>query len=521
MEGCRDLGTKIMDHSKQLVDRLSPIENLDAKYTNFLFKLPYWMETLFSYLGESLMEKDSSLVEKKIQRWADAFGQRSSESDIPLDHALHFIFETRVVICGFLEEEAIKHTISADSVIKMCSSIHLQIDRAARSIVTHYTTFMHNTKKALQHTNRNLDISIAELNNIRTALFEATIFSITDKDNRIIQVNDHFCKLTKYNRDELIGQDHGKIFVSGVHSDEYLEHIVHEIKAGRVWNGEICNKAKDGSLYWVDTTIIPFLDREGVAYQHISIQYDITEKKKTEEILLKSEKVSLIGDLAAGIAHEIRNPLTSISGLVQLFNESDPEKNDFYKEIILTEINRINFIVSELMVLAKPHAVYFSWFNITESIQNVIDLMQPEANLRNVVILFEKQERIPLVYGEKNQLTQVIINMIKNAMEALPNGGTIQLSATSSDDNIVLSIKDDGVGMTEEQKKRLGEPFYTTKFNGTGLGLMICFKIIQNHRGTIEVESLLNEGTTFRITLPLHSTPNIEPMKVDSLNELR
>ncbi|MDM5314979.1 ATP-binding protein [Fictibacillus sp. b24] len=506
MEGCRELGTKIINNSKQLVDRLSPIENLEANYTNYLIKLPYWMETLFSYLGQSLME-EGNLVEEKIQRWANAFGQRSSESEIPLDHALHFIFETRVVICEFLEEES----ITADTVTKICNNIHLQIDLAARSIVTHYTTFMHNTKKALQHTNRNLDISIAELNNIRTALFEATIFSITDKDNHIIQVNDHFCRLTKYDRNELIGQDHGKIFVSGVHSDEYLDHIKQEIKAGRVWNGEICNKAKDGSLYWVDTTIIPFLDPEGVAYQHISIQYDVTEKKKTEEILLKSEKVSLIGDLAAGIAHEIRNPLTSIGGLVQLFNESDPEKNAFYKDIILTEINRINFIVSELMVLAKPHAVYFSWFNITDSVQNVIDLMQPEANLRNVVISFEKQDRIPLVYGEKNQLTQVIINMIKNAMEALPNGGRIQLSAASSGDNIVLYIKDNGVGMTEEQKKRLGEPFYTTKFNGTGLGLMVCFKIIQNHRGTIEVDSVFNEGTTFTITLPMHSAANVEP----------
>ena len=514
MESYKDLGRKISMNSIRLVDRISPIENLEDTFLAYLNKVASWMETLFSYLGEALSD-DSHAVEGKIKRWADEFGQRSSDCEIPLDYALHFIFGSRMAICEFLEEELFHNPISAELIARGSNRINLLIDLAARSIVTHYTNSMNNTKRALQHSNRNLDISLAELNNIRTALYEATIFSITDKDNCIIQVNDQFCRLTKYDRNELIGQDHGKIFVSGVHSEEYLENIRQEIKAGRVWNGEICNRAKDGTLYWVDTTIIPFLDPEGVAYQHISIQYDVTEKKKTEEILLKSEKVSLIGDLAAGIAHEIRNPLTSIGGLVQLIDESEPEKNDFYKEIILTEINRINFIVSELMVLAKPHAVYFSWFNIEDSIQNVIDLMQPEANLRNVMFTFDNKENIPKIYGEKNQLTQVIINMIKNAMEALPTGGTIQVSAVQNNGRIVLSIRDNGIGMSDEQKKRLGEPFYTTKFNGTGLGLMVCFKIIQNHKGTIEIDSELNAGTTIKITLPIHTTNSTERVKVD------
>ncbi|MED1862515.1 ATP-binding protein [Fictibacillus nanhaiensis] len=509
MESCRNLGTKIKENSKQLVDKLTPIENLEADFLIYKNKVSHWMEILFQYLGDGLSENGQT-AERKITKWADSFGQRSSELEIPLDHALHFIFESRVILSQLVEEEFKTYSTKTDRAITASNRLNLLIDTAARNIITHYTKFMDHTKKALQHTNRNLDISILELNNIRTALFEGTIFSVTDKNDRITQVNDHFCQLTQYTQKELIGQDHGKILYSGVHTESFVNQIKQEIKAGRVWNGEICNKAKDGSLYWVDTTIVPFLDPEGVAYQHISIQYDVTEKKKTEEILLKSEKVSLIGDLAAGIAHEIRNPLTSIAGLVQLINESDYEKNTFFKDIILTEINRINFIVSELMVLAKPHAVYFSWFNIVESTQNVIDLMQPEANLRNVIISFEKEKDMPLVYGEKNQLTQVIINMIKNAMEALPDGGVISLSAAPVDGHVVLSVKDNGVGMTDEQQKRIGEPFYTTKCNGTGLGLMVCFKIIQNHGGTILVDSKLNEGTSFQITLPVHSASTVD-----------
>jgi PAS domain S-box-containing protein len=500
----KNLGAQVKRNSLILVDRL-PIKNLEVEFSIYLQKISHWMETLFLYVAEAL-SGECYLVEEKIKRWADAFGQRSSECDIPLDHALHFILQSRVILFEFIEEEAVLNSLPTPSLIKTYNAINTLIDLATRTITSHYSRYVFDTKKALLDSNRDLTMTLAELNSLKNALYEATIFSVTDKNDYIMQVNDQFCRISKYDKEELIGQDHGKIFLSGVHSKEFLNDIKNHIKAGKVWNGEICNKAKDGSLYWVDTTIIPLLDDEGVTFQHISMQYDVTEKKKTEEILLKSEKVSLIGELAAGIAHEIRNPLTSIRGLVQLIGETSPEKNAFYKEIISTEIHRINFIVSELMVLAKPHAFYFSWFNITASIKNVIDLLKPEANLRNVIIFLYNEEEDHQFYGERNQLTQVIINLLKNAMEALPDGGTINISVSSDEERLILSIQDNGVGMTSEQKKRLGEPFFTTKSSGTGLGLMVCFRIIQNHKGTIEVESEFKKGTTFKIVLPLHSS---------------
>ncbi|MFC0189501.1 ATP-binding protein [Fictibacillus aquaticus] len=497
----RALGIKIMNDRMQFVESIPPIENLEAEFSDYTKKVSPWVETFLGYLGEGLFGDDGT-VKLKMEKWADAFGKRASNCNIPLDHCLHFILKSRMLIYQLIENETESKPVLNIQLIECFKVITALTELAANTVVSIYTQTIRDTQNALQLTNKYLDISIADLNNMKNVLYEATIFTLTDKNDRILQVNDHFCRITKYDRSELIGQDHGKLVFSGVHSEEFVQNIKHEIQCGRVWKGEICNKAKDGSLYWVDTTIIPFLDQDGETYQHISIQYDVTEKKKTEDILLKSEKVSLIGELAAGIAHEIRNPLTSIGGLVQLIDELNPEKNAFFKEIILTEINRINFIVSELMVLAKPHAVYFSWFNIIESTRNVIELLQPEVNLRNVAIVFETDDEVIEVYGEKNQLTQVMINLLKNAIEALSSGGYIKLSVAKDGKNVLLTIQDNGIGMTDEQVKKLGEPFFTTKSNGTGLGLMICFKIIQNHKGTVQVESEQEKGTTFTITLP-------------------
>nr|WP_246625239.1 ATP-binding protein [Fictibacillus nanhaiensis] len=357
-------------------------------------------------------------------------------------------------------------------------------------------------KLALPETNEDLIITLKELKDFQVALNEATIFAITDQNDNIAYVNTHFCNISKYTREELIGQNHGVFLRSGYHTDEFVQDIKDSIQMGKVWKGEICNKAKDGSLYWVDATIVPFLAAEGKMYQHFSIQYDITEKKQTEEMLLKSEKLSLVGELAAGLAHEIRNPLTTVKGFVQILHQTTGEKKDFYTKVLLNEIDRINFIVSEFMVLAKPHAVYFSMCNLSEILKSVIYLLEAEANLKNVVIVNDSINEDVSIFGEKNQLTQVFINLIKNAMEALPEGGYIRVSTEQIDETVTVSIEDNGIGMTEDQVKKLGNPFFTTKETGTGLGLMVTYQIIQNHKGTISVSSEANKGTTFKIVLP-------------------
>jgi PAS domain S-box-containing protein len=471
---------KLRNHSPEL-ERIEIIE---------------WRSKLFQHLGYALCE-DFEKAQEYIQQWAD-LREQAVPHEYSLTYYLNSVFYSRSIILNVLNNEINDSTLPSSSLLEILKIIDPLLDHATSSLINSYTINSYNTE-----TDEDLIITLEELKDFKFALNEATIFAVTDSNNTISYVNDHFCKISKYSRDELIGKDHGEIFKSGYHTEEYLDNIWHLIQQGKVWKGEICNKAKDGTLYWVDTTIIPFLNFDGKTYKHISIQYDITEQKKTEEMLLKSEKLSLVGELAAGLAHEIRNPLTTIKGLVQVLQETTADKKALYSDIILTEIDRINYIVSEFMVLAKPHAVYFNECNLTDILKKVIYLLEAEANLKNVVIINDIANEDVTLHGEKNQLTQVFVNLFKNAMEALPNGGVIRVSTAVVNDKIKISIEDNGVGMSEEQVKRIGEPFYTTKAMGTGLGLMVSYKIIQNHKGSISVKSELNKGTTFDIMLPL------------------
>lgn len=223
-----------------------------------------------------------------------------------------------------------------------------------------------------------------------------------------------------------------------------------------------------------------------------------------EKKLRESEKLSLVGELAAGVAHEIRNPLTTLKGFTQMMNENtDIEANKRYSKIMIDEINRINFIVSEFMVLSKPHMVQFSLTDLALSINNVITLLNTQAIIKNIVIKPEFVGERFLIKCEENQIKQVLANLIKNSIEAMPQGGIIHIKMEQQDGHLVISVTDSGVGISRENLHLLGTPFYTTKTEGTGLGLMVSKKIIQNHNGKLEIKSAPNIATTVTITLPI------------------
>jgi PAS domain S-box-containing protein len=344
--------------------------------------------------------------------------------------------------------------------------------------------------------------TLKEVSDINFALDQSSIVAFTDEKGIIKSVNDKFCEISKYSREELIGKDHS-LLNSGLHSKEFFKNLWKTIGSGQVWKGEIRNMAKDGSFYWVDTTIIPFLNENGKPYQYLAIRNDITEKKKSEEMLHRQDKLAAVGQLAAGVAHEIRNPLTSMKGYAEFLqlDEKDPQRQEFI-EIILDEIDRVNNIVEEFMVLAKPKAVELEERNIIPIVQNVVSMLKFEARKRNVKLEFDTVEEIVQIECDENRLKQVFLNFIKNGIEAMPDGGDLRVKAEIHDENIVISIQDTGVGIPPETLKKIGEPFYTTKKNGNGLGLMVSFKIIESHNGKVYIESEQNKGTTFKILLP-------------------
>ncbi|WP_121612227.1 PAS domain S-box protein [Mesobacillus foraminis] len=344
--------------------------------------------------------------------------------------------------------------------------------------------------------------SLREVSDYKFAIDQAAIVAFTDEKGIIKSVNDKFVEISGYSREELIGSDH-RLLNSGFHSKDFFKNLWRTIGSGKVWKGEIRNKAKDGSFYWVSTTIVPFLNENGKPYQYLAMRSDITERKQTEELLHRQDKLAAVGQLAAGVAHEIRNPLTSMKGYAEFLqlDEEDPQRREFL-DIILDEINRVNNIVEEFMVLAKPKTVELEEKNIVPILRNIVSLLEFEARKRRVKLHFNANNDIVQIECDENRLKQVFLNFIKNGIEAMPDGGDLYVSAEVENNNIEILIKDTGVGIPPEKLQKIGEPFYTTKKEGTGLGLMVSFKIIESHNGKVYIESEQNKGTTFRILLP-------------------
>ncbi|MBH0162462.1 PAS domain-containing sensor histidine kinase [Fictibacillus sp. 26RED30] len=259
---------------------------------------------------------------------------------------------------------------------------------------------------------------------------------------------------------------------------------------------------KNGDWILLEARGVPVMTKDGHVESLVTFARDVTKAKQTEELMLKSEKLSVLGELAAGVAHEIRNPLTSLKGFTKLLSDADDVIRLEYLRIMESELNRINDIVGELMLVAKPQAVSFEHTNIQELIYSVVRLLETQAIMKNIQIWVNISDNIPLVYGVENQLKQLFINLLKNAIESMDKDGEIHIKIGIRNDSVLLELKDQGCGIPVERLKTLGEPFYTTKEKGTGLGLMVCFKIIEEHGGAIQFSSVENEGTKVEIELP-------------------
>ncbi|MCG7335453.1 ATP-binding protein [Sporosarcina sp. ACRSM] len=253
---------------------------------------------------------------------------------------------------------------------------------------------------------------------------------------------------------------------------------------------------------WLRTTITPILDEAGNVLRYISITQDITNQKLHDELLQKWDKLNVVGQLAASLAHQIRNPLTTIKGFIQLLEL----KNDkSFKAIMTEEVETIESIIEEFLQLAKPSSsTEFSIALVQNKIKRTVSLLEKEAMLRNIEIRVFPNGEDAFIRCESKQIQQVFMNIIKNSIEAMPTGGIIEIRTVVEADNMVkITIADTGSGMSMERLQKLGEPFYSQKEKGTGLGLMVSYKIIESHNGTIQFASQEGVGTTVEIRLPI------------------
>lgn len=261
-------------------------------------------------------------------------------------------------------------------------------------------------------------------------------------------------------------------------------------------------KQANGNWVYVEAVGTPVLDERNEVKHFVMVGRDISERKKAEEFIRKSEKLSVVGQLAAGVAHEIRNPLTSIKGFVQLLKQGSA--NPLYTDVILSEVSRLEEIVRGFLSLAKPQPPSREKVDTRILLQETIRLFKSQALLNNVELVQKLCSDLPMIYCDGNQIKQVFINILQNAVEAMPNGGVITVHMCCHEpDSITFRFIDQGTGISEERIKSIGEPFFSTKEKGTGLGLMITQKIVQEHGGTISIESEINQGTVVEVRLPV------------------
>jgi PAS domain S-box-containing protein len=356
---------------------------------------------------------------------------------------------------------------------------------------------------------RNWSANVQQLADIKRALDHAAIVATTDVTGRIVYANDKFCEISKYSREELLGQDH-RIINSGFHSKTFMRELWHTIARGHVWHGEIRNRAKDGALYWVDTTIVPFLDARGKPYQYVAIRADITARKAAEDRLAQQAALARLGQMAAVVAHEVRNPLAGIKGAIQVLmsRRSATDAELPVMRDVVTRIDSLGELINDLMLFARPRAPRPNTFNIRPLLLEAISLLRRDPAGELVEVTVEGPD-VSLT-ADSELIRATVLNLLLNAAQAMNGHGHVAIAVAKHDWECSVEIRDSGPGVPQDLRDRVFEPFFTTKARGGGLGLPIARRTAELHGGTLTLSSPETGGSVFTLTVPVHALAHLE-----------
>jgi PAS domain S-box-containing protein len=369
---------------------------------------------------------------------------------------------------------------------------------------------------------------LRELDDFKRALDEHAIVAVTDARGVITYVNDKFCAISKYSRNELLGQDH-RIINSGFHPKPFMTHLWETILAGQVWKGEIKNRAKDGSYYWVDTTIVPFLGVEGKPQQFIAIRADITQRKDAEDNLRQSQKLESLGVLAGGIAHDFNNLLTAILGNANIGVMHLPPESPalHYLNQIEQATLKAADLTRQLLAYAGKGRMQVIDLDLNRLVVEMTQLLTVSIS-KKVIVRYDLAPGLPKISADPSQMQQLVMNLVTNASEAIGDEtsglitvrtgletvdeattlGLLPALPLAQGNYVTFEVSDTGCGMTLDVRERIFDPFFTTKFTGRGLGLSAMLGILRSNHGGLKVYSEPNRGSVFKLFFPAH--PNVE-----------
>jgi two-component system CheB/CheR fusion protein len=340
-----------------------------------------------------------------------------------------------------------------------------------------------------------------QLEELRYALDQAAIVAITDHRGLITHANDKFCEISGYSREELIGQDH-RIVNSAYHPPVFMGTLWRTIAHGQVWRGEIRNRAKSGEHYWVDTTIVPFVDERGKPRQYLAIRYDITARKAAEAKLREQTALAQLGQLAAVVAHEVRNPLAGIRGSLQVI-EGGLSRESGERPVIASIIRRIDQLsrsMEHLLLYARPQRPMLRPVPVSAVLAEVVMSTRAALGAECPDIAASGDEIS--VSADPDMLRAVLLNLLLNACQAASDSA-VDVQTTSLDGRGSIRILDRGPGLPPHVRERLFEPFVSSRAAGTGLGLAIVRRLTDAQGGTIALADRQGGGTEAQLVFPL------------------
>ena len=329
---------------------------------------------------------------------------------------------------------------------------------------------------------------------------------ISDAQGTMVYVNPAFEKVTGYSNKELIGKN-PNILNSRKHSKEFWFSVWKHIISGKVWVGRIENRRKDGSPFFTELVISPIVDSRGNIVGYLGAHRDITEQIILEQQLVRSQRMESIGTLAAGIAHEVGNPLTAISSLVQVIQRTSTD--EFAKEkleLINSQVNRITRIIRELVDFSRPSLHVVKPTNINRIVKEALNIVQYGKKVKDITFTLDLDEHLPEIAAVPDQIVQVFINILMNAVDSLDERrGTITVQSRKNEHAVEVMVHDTGKGIEPSALEKIFEPFYTTKTTGqgTGLGLWVSYGIVKSFGGDVFVESIPGKGSTFTVSFPM------------------